>query len=134
MKTEINYDNESHQLNYRPYSNYWPYSWRCWTSLLEVHQLPEARRYGFDTSAFLRLVRGWDTFRPLSQGTELGKVIGGVERDVCGVFGMWAGAMDSCIGQREGVDRRAQRKWLQSTYRRGSSNSSDSTVCEVIDL
>lgn len=26
------------QLNYRPYSNYWPYWWRCWISLLEVHQ------------------------------------------------------------------------------------------------
>jgi hypothetical protein len=38
VRQEVNYDNESHQLNYHPYSNYWPYWWRCWISLLEVHQ------------------------------------------------------------------------------------------------
>ena len=37
-KQKINYDNESYQLNYHPYSNYWPCRWRCWISSLVVHQ------------------------------------------------------------------------------------------------
>ena len=57
-----------------------------------------------------------------------------VEEDVCDVFeGVW-GVTDSCNGQMEEVDRRAQRMWLQSTYRRGSLSSSDSMACEVIGL
>jgi len=37
-RQKINYDNESYQLNYHPYSNYWPCWWRCWISLLVAHQ------------------------------------------------------------------------------------------------
>lgn len=62
------------QLNYLPYSNYWPYLWRYWISLLGVRQLPGARRYEFDTNAFLPLVRDRDTSQPLSRGTESGRV------------------------------------------------------------
>lgn len=62
------------QLNYLPYSNYWPYLWRYWISLLGVRQLPGARRYEFDTNAFLPLVRDQDTSQPLSRGTESGRV------------------------------------------------------------
>jgi hypothetical protein len=37
-ENRINYGNESYQLNYHPDSNYWPYRWRCLTSLLEAHR------------------------------------------------------------------------------------------------
>ena len=50
---------------------------------------------------------------------------GGGEQNVCGEFGGGAEVGGSCIGQREEAGRRAQRRWLQSTYRRGSLNLSD---------
>jgi len=37
VRQKINY-NEPHQLNYHPYSNYWPCCRRCWIYLLEEHQ------------------------------------------------------------------------------------------------
>ena len=130
-RQKINYDSESHQLNYRPYSNYWPRLWRCWISLLEGHQLPEAQRYGFDRNAFPRLVQDWDTSRPWSQETGLGKVTEEVEWDVYDGFGGGVGVRGSCIGQKGVVVHRA--RWLQSTCRRCLSNLSDLTVCEVND-
>jgi len=70
-----------------------------------VRQLPEARRCEFDTSASPHLVQGWDTFRPWSQGIELGKVTEAVAQCVCDGFEGAEEAMDSCIDQREGVDQ-----------------------------
>lgn len=57
-----------------------------------------------------------------------------VEQNACDGFENGVGVMDSCIAQREGVDHRVQRKWLQSTCHRGSPSSNDSPVCEAIDL
>lgn len=38
VRQKFNYDGGSHQLNYHPYSNYWPYWWRCWISSREAHR------------------------------------------------------------------------------------------------
>lgn len=95
------------QLNYRPYSNYWPHLWRCWISLLGAHQLPEARRYGFGKNAFPRLAQGRDTFRPLLPGTELGKAIGEGEWDACGGLEDEAEVGGSYFDQGAGVGHRA---------------------------
>ena len=129
---DINYDSESHQLNYRPYSNYWPYLWRCWIFLLEEHQLREARRCGFDKNASQRPVQDQDTSRFSSRGTGSGKVIEVVDQGVYDEFEGAGEVRGNCIGQKEGVGHRAQRRWPRSTYRPGSPSLSDSTACEVI--
>ena len=59
-------------------------------------------------------------------------MIGEVEWDVCDGFEGVVEVRDSCIDRREGVGHREQRRWLRSTYRRGSSSLSGWTACEVI--
>ena len=86
----------------------------------------------FDKSAFPSFVHRSGTFQPELRETVLGKV---TEEGGLDAFDVLEGVVEvrgNCTG-REGVDHRELR-WLQSTYRPGSSSLSDSAVCEGIVL